>query len=38
MSAVVPVQYLADMVVLITDQMTGEPAPAVMPQGTSWRR
>ena len=30
MSAVVPVQYLADMVVLITDQATGEPALAVI--------
>src|ERR1017187_1033555 len=30
MSAVVPVQYLADMVVLITDAATGEPALAVI--------
>ena len=30
MSAVVPVQYLADMVVLITDGATGEPALAVI--------
>jgi hypothetical protein len=30
MSAVVPVQYLADMVVLISDRVTGEPALAVI--------
>jgi hypothetical protein len=30
MSAVVPVQYLADMVVLITDQATGDPVLAVI--------
>jgi hypothetical protein len=30
MSAVVPVQYLADMVVLVSDQATGEPALAVI--------
>jgi hypothetical protein len=30
MSAVVPVQYLADMVVLVSDQVTGEPALAVI--------
>jgi hypothetical protein len=30
MSAVVPVQYLADMVVLISDAATGEPALAVI--------
>src|ERR1700729_3083484 len=30
MSSVVPVQYLADMVVLITDAATGEPALAVI--------
>jgi hypothetical protein len=30
MSAVVPVQYLADMVVLISDEATGEPALAVI--------
>jgi len=30
MSAVVPVQYLADMVVLISDQATGEPVLAVI--------
>ena len=30
MSAVVPVQYLADMVVLITDAATGKPALAVI--------
>jgi hypothetical protein len=30
MSAVVPVQYLADMVVLISDAATGDPAPAVI--------
>jgi hypothetical protein len=30
MSAVVPVQYLADMVVLISDSATGEPALAVI--------
>jgi hypothetical protein len=30
MSAVVPVQYLADMVVLVSDQATGEPVLAVI--------
>ena len=30
MSAVVPVQYLADMVVLLSDAATGEPALAVI--------
>jgi hypothetical protein len=30
MSAVVPVQYLADMVVLISDVATGEPVLAVI--------
>ena len=30
MSAAVPVQYLADMVVLITDAATGDPALAVI--------
>jgi hypothetical protein len=30
MSAAVPVQYLADMVVLITDAATGQPALAVI--------
>jgi hypothetical protein len=30
MSAVVPVQYLADMVVLVTDTATGDPALAVI--------
>src|SRR5690242_16629678 len=30
MSAVIPVQYLADMVVLISDAATGEPALAVI--------
>jgi hypothetical protein len=30
MSAVVPVQYLADMVVLISDMATGEPVLAVI--------
>src|SRR5450756_219928 len=30
MSAVVPVQYLADMVVLISDAATGKPALAVI--------
>jgi hypothetical protein len=30
MSAVIPVQYLADMVVLVSDAATGEPALAVI--------
>ena len=35
MSAVVPVQYLADMVVLISDAATSARP---MPHGRSWRR